>query len=117
MSNLYLLFGKATEYADEDLFVAEWSTSSIFDPDPDGPEPDYEKIVVYLREVWTAAHLSVKDIRKHTGMTQAEFAAACCIPYRTIVNWEVPGSNARQCPPYIRLMLAQIAGIVDLIHL
>lgn len=118
MPDLYLLFGEALASPSEEMFVAEYATSSIFDPDPDGPEPDYDAIVSYLRQVWTAAHITVREIRERTGLSQAAFAAMLCIPKRTLENWESTSATAsRACPPYVRLMLAQICGIVDLIHI
>ena len=114
-NNLSLFFGEALAASSEEMFVAEWATSSLFAPDPDGPEPDYDAIVAWLRQVWLAAHASVREI---TGLTQTAFAARLCIPRRTVENWESASASAgRSCPDYVRLMLAQLTGLVDLIRL
>lgn len=117
-AKLYDFLGEALAASSEDLFIAECATSSAFDPDPDGPAPDYDAIVRWLHDVWTAAHISVREIRQRTGLSQAAFAARLCIPKRTLENWEASSSTAaRSCSPYVRLMLAQLAGVVDLIDL
>ena len=41
-------------------------------------------------KVWDLAHLTVSDIRAHTGLTQAAFSERFLIPYRTLQNWEAP---------------------------
>lgn len=115
-SNTYLLLGEAKAASSEEMFVAEWATSSIFDPDPDAAAPDYEEIVRYLRDIWTAAHVTVKEIRQHTGLSQAAFAQRYAIPKRSVENWErAGGAEARSCPPYLILLLAQVTGLVDVL--
>ena len=116
-SNTYLLLGEAKAASSEELFLAEWATSSIFDPDPDAPDPDYDQIVRYLRDIWTAAHVTIREIRQHTGLTQEAFAQAYAIPRRTLQNWErTDGVEARSCPPYLVLLLAQVTGLVDVLE-
>lgn len=113
---LYKIFGEAMKYDDEDMFVAEWSTSSEFIDEEGNLRDDWDddKLVDYLREVYTASHISVKEIRERVGLTQAALSEATCIPKRSIENWE---TGKRDCPPYVRLMLAQIAGLVYLIDI
>jgi hypothetical protein len=115
-SNTYLLLGEAKAASSEETFVAEWATSSLFDPDPDAAAPDYEEIVRYLRDIWTAAHVTIKEIRQHTGLTQAAFSQCYAIPKRSLENWErASGTEARSCPPYLILLLAQVTGLVDVL--
>ncbi len=114
-SKTYLLIGEALASGDEDLFVAEWATSSIFDADKSAANPDYDEIVAYLHDIWTAAHLTVREIRRRTGLSQAAFAQRYCIPKRSLENWErSSGAEARTCPPYVVIMLAQITGLVNI---
>ncbi|MEF2699899.1 MAG: helix-turn-helix transcriptional regulator [Oscillospiraceae bacterium] len=113
--DFYILFSAAASEPDEDLYIAEWGTSSIFCPDPDAPAPDIDAIVHDLREIWRAAHMSVRDIRKSAGLTQAELSAHFCIPPKSIQNWESSSpSAARSCAPYIRLMMAEALDIVHI---
>lgn len=60
-----------------------------------------------LESIWDIAHLSVRDIRRHTGLTQRKFCDKFCIPYRSLEDWE---RGISKCPPYLRLMLAQLVG-------
>ena len=112
--NNYLLLGEALAAETEELFIAEWATSSIFDPDPDAPAPDYDEIVRYLRNVYCAAHVTMKEIRQHTGLTQVGFSKRFAIPPRTVESWEMDSSKGRACPPYVRALLAQAAGMVNI---
>lgn len=113
--DFYALFVAAESEPEEDLYIAEWSASSIFSLDPDAPDPDIDAVVRDLREIWRAAHMSVRDIRKAAGLTQAELAAHFGIPARTVQNWESASpSAARSCAPYIRLMMAEALDIVHI---
>ena len=105
--DFYTLLGAAMAEADEARFIAEWGTSSIFYPDPDAEGPAADDVVAELRHVYHLAHISIREIRKHTGLSQAAFAVRYCIPRRTVENWE---SGANDCPIYTRLMLARLSG-------
>ena len=61
-----------------------------------------------LGQLWDTAHLTIQDIRAHTGLSQAAFAVRYCIPRRTVENWE---SGDRQCADYVRLLLAEAVGL------
>lgn len=113
--DFYTLFGAATSEPDEDRYIAERGKNSIFCPDSDDLAPDIDAIVRDLREIWRAAHMSVRDIRKAAGLTQADLAAHFGIPARTVQNWESSSStSSRSCAPYIRLMMAEALGIVHI---
>lgn len=101
------LYMGALESSSEDMYIAEWATSEIFDPDKDAPDPDYAAIVALLRKLYRCAHITVREIRGYTGLSQAAFAGRYCAPKRSIENWE---TGARECPDYVRLMLAHITG-------
>lgn len=49
--------------------------------------------------------LSLKDIRKETGLTQKVFAKKYHIPVRTLQDWE---QERRRTPPYVIFMLKTI---------
>lgn len=104
--NFYILFGEAINDPDRDTFVSDWATSSLW-----GEDADLIRTAEICGAVWDLAHLTVTDIRAHTGLTQAAFATRFCIPLRTVQNWESRGG----CPAYVRLMLARLSGMmVDL---
>lgn len=108
-----MLLGAATEDADRDRYIAEWSSSSAILPAPDAPEqPDFDRITADLGNIWDVAHMSVADIRKAAGMTQAAFAERFCIPLRTVINWEARNTGTI----YNRLMMADALGICTVIR-
>ena len=95
-----ILFTEALVQPDLDKFIAEWGTSSLFDPVPDGSPPDYDKVVIQLKHVHYLAHVTVADLRAFAGLTQAAFAEHFCIPKRTLEGWEAKGHLSIVCPPY-----------------
>lgn len=42
--------------------------------------------------------MTIKELRKQTGMTQKQFADYFEIPHRTVQNWE---GNVNKCPEYL----------------
>lgn len=102
----YTLFGDAITSPDRDAFVSDWSLSSVWGDAPDADIPA-DRIDTLVR-LWDAAHLTIRDIRQHTGLSQAAFATRYCIPTRTLEDWE---RGARSCPDYLRLLLAKDVGL------
>lgn len=99
------IFTAALESEDRETFVSDWAFSSIWG-DPDGAKIPTARISG-LGELWDAAHLTIRDIRAHTGLSQAAFSNRFLIPKRSIENWE---GGQHECPVYLRLMLAQLTG-------
>jgi DNA-binding transcriptional regulator YiaG len=103
---LNTLWAAALDCADRDAFVSDWALSSAWG---DAPETDVPTDrVEELGRLWDASHLTIRDIRAHTGLSQDAFAVRYCIPRRTVENWE---SGVRSCPDYLRLLLAESAGV------
>ena len=100
------LFFDALNRADRDAYVSEWALSSVWGDDPEAESPAAR--IEMLGQLWDAAHLTIRDIRAHTGLSQAAFAARYCIPRRTVENWE---SGDRQCAACLRLLLAEAVGL------
>ena len=50
------------------------------------------------------------ELRAASGLTQAAFAEKFSIPKRTVEGWEAKGTY----PSYVRLMLAQLLGIIKM---
>lgn len=99
------IFGDALAASDRDAFVSDWAMSSIWEDSEDAEIPASR--LDALGKVWDVAHMEIRYIRQHTGLSQAKFAIRFCIPTRTIEDWE---SGARKCPDYTRLLLAQAVG-------
>lgn len=107
--NFYVLFGAATKEQDRERYVAEWSSSSIFYPGENGTDINADELSDALGNIWDVAHLTVRDIRQHLGLTQAAFAERFCIPRRTVENWERKGGHI---PQYNILAYADITGML-----
>ena len=108
--NFYILFTAATKEQDRGRYIAEWSASSIFYPGENGTDINAAELAESLGNIWDVAHLTVRDIRRHLGLTQAAFAERFCIPRRTVENWERKGGHI---PTYNILALADIAGMLQ----
>lgn len=101
----YRAFREAQQYSDPDAFASDVALSDIF---PAAASEDLPAMVEELRHVWRYAHITVREIVQHTGLTQSNFAQRFAIPLRTLESW-LGGTNA--CPPYTRLMLAKLCGL------
>lgn len=62
-----------------------------------------------LLNIFSVAHLSVKDIVGSTKLNQKEFATHFCIPQRTVEAW---CAGKRKCNDYIRLMMCKQLGML-----
>lgn len=100
------LWTAALDCADRDTYVSDWALSSACGDAPEADVPADR--VEELGHLWDAAHLTIRDIRAHTGLSQVAFAVRYCIPRRTVENWE---SGDRQCADYVRLLLAEAVGV------
>ena len=98
-------FREARQYSDPDAFASDVALSGIFSAAEDD---DLPALIDDLRHVWRYAHITVREIVQHTGLTQANFAQRFVIPLRTLESW-LGGTSA--CPPYTRLMLARLCGL------
>ena len=107
--NFYILFTAATKEQDRERYIAEWSTSSIFYPEPESPDIDPDELADTLGNIWDVSHMTTRDIRQHLGLTQAAFAERFCIPRRTVENWERKGGHI---PQYNILAYADITGML-----
>lgn len=105
----YTVWGEALASTDRDTYVSEWSTSSIWGQAEELTDEDLLAIAAKLGNIWDVAHMSVKDICKAAGLTQAELAAKICAPKRTVENW---CAGANKCPDYTRLLIAEKLGLL-----
>lgn len=62
-----------------------------------------------LSRFWDVAHMNMRELAEATGMSQSAFARAACIPLRTMQNW---CGSQRNCPDYIRFLLAEHFGLI-----
>lgn len=102
----YQLFYAALKSENMDEFVAENGAGGKMER-----ECDMDTAIDQMREIWLMAHMTVADLRKTTGLSQTKFGLRFCIPQRTIEGWE---RGKCECKPYIRLMMAEILGLVNI---
>ena len=103
----YTLWAEALSTTDKDAYVSDWALSSVWE---DGPEAEIpQERIEYLGQLWDDAHMSVKDICKAAGLTQAGLAQRFGIPKRTVEDW---CRGVAKCAPYIRLMMLECLGII-----
>ena len=88
----YHAFREAQQYSDPDAFASE----------------DLPALAEELRHIWRYAHITVREIVQHSGLSQTDFAARFAVPLRTLQRWV---SGDRDCPPYVRLLLAKQCGL------
>lgn len=105
--NIY--FGETANYTDPDAFVSDVAIS-LLDPEDTGKEVDME-LVGQLRILWHVAMDPFKDLLLRMCMSQSQCSVRFCVPLRTVQDWY---SGRRTPPPYIRLMMAEAAGILKL---
>ena len=106
----YEAVSEIVNYTDRDAFTSDvaLSITSLEDADK---EIDLVSIADQIGMVWDAWHMSVKELRAVTGLSQAAFARRFLIPKRTVENWEstkVPN----ECPLYIRMLIADVLGLL-----
>lgn len=98
----YTLWTEAQTSTDREAFISDWALSSVWEDAEDAPIPDGRADAIGA--VWDTAHLTIRDIRASTGLSQVAFAQRFCIPRRTVEDWE---AGRRSCPDYVRLLLAR----------
>jgi len=54
-------------------------------------------------------NMPFRDLLSAMGLNQANCARRFNIPLRTVQNW---AGELRQAPPYVRLMMAEITGLL-----
>ena len=102
----YKLVGEAVKEDDRDAYISDWSLSTVWgDPAPDA---EWMQRVETLGRIWDAVHLTIREIRAATGLSQVKFGQRFAISPRNIENWE---SAVNVCPVYTRLLLAQAVGL------
>ena len=102
-------FSEAGNYKDIDAFVSDMLLSSEFLPDDTSILPD-TSLIEPLKTIWKVANLPFKDYLDLLKRTQTGFSRRFNIPARTVRGWAL---EERTCPPYLRLMAAEIDGLFE----
>lgn len=106
---IYTIFDETANYTDPDAYASDIAMS-LLDPEDPGQEVDLA-LVDKLRILWHVANDPFKDFLRLLGLNQTQCATRFCIPLRTVQNW---AGEVRTAPDYIRLMMAELVGIVKL---
>lgn len=99
------IFSDALAASDRDAFISDWALSSAWGDAEDAEIPAAR--IEAIGSIWDAAHMSIKDIRSASGLSQIAFARHLCIPRRSVEDWE---RGLRTCPDYLRLLIAEHFG-------
>lgn len=94
--------------ASREALVSDWALSPTWGDGDDADIP--QERLDEIGKIWDVAHMTIRDIRQYVGLSQVKFAIRFCIPRRTVEDWE---SGARTCPDYVRVLLAQAAGLLE----
>ena len=95
----------ALEQPNKELYMAEYGYPDWFDEISQDPQ----EISDILGNIHEVAHMTLKEIIKRAGLTQAAFSVKFCIPIRTVEDW---CSGKNKCRDYDRLMFCKILGIL-----
>ena len=107
INQYHLALTEIENYTDRDAFVSDLALSSAFPEDSDLSVTASELILI-----WDAYHMTIRDLRTASGLSRMDFSRRFCIPIRSVENWECKGPNARECPVYVRLLIAEAIGLM-----
>lgn len=100
------LWKDALSQPDKELYIAEYGYPDWFDEISEDPE----EITAILGNIHDVANMTIKEMVKRSGFSQAGFAEHFCIPKRTVESWCM---GERSCPDYVRLMIARQLGYLE----
>ncbi len=103
----YSLWLDAIEQPDVDMYIGEYGYPNWFDD----ISTDADEVVKILKNIHHVAHISIRTLISESGLNQSSFARRFCIPLRTVQDW---CGERRECPPYIKLMAAEILGVLQI---
>lgn len=103
----YAAVSEIGNYTDRDAYISDLSLSSIW-----GDSADLPAIAYDVGRIWDAYHMTAKELRAVTGLSQVAFGRRFLIPCRTVENWETAGANHTDCPLYTRMMIADLLGLL-----
>ena len=111
------IFYKLWKSADDEIKVYEYIdsfTSSLSNNYIDFRKKcklDELQTINMLKNIYKAAHLSIREIIEASGEKKANIGYIFCIPIRTLEDWY---SGKNKCPSYVRLMLIRKFELLNL---
>ncbi len=106
------LVDEISNYTTAESYASDLALSSLWNDDLESEVPS-DRIHALLG-FYQVTNYSVRELLKVVGITQTALSVRFSIPLRTIQCWVAPvGTSAhRDCPLYIRLMMAECFGLV-----
>ena len=101
----YRLVSDALAAESEEMFISAPGWADWMDEYGD----DTDRLASDMRNIYQVSHMTMLDLLFASGLTKAAFSRRFLIPLRTVENWV---SGIRPCPIYVRLMIADLLGLV-----
>lgn len=106
-----IAFSEAHNYQSASSFAAAMMDSSAFyNMEGVGPIPDW-KLEEPLRRIWLVDSSPFPAFLDALDLTVKTCALRFCIPLHTVRDWFL---DERTCPPFVRLMMAELTGYLDI---
>ena len=102
----YKLWTDALNQPSEEMYVSEYGFPEWFDE----IAPDPFTVIGKLRQIHSAAHMSMKEIMDKAGLTPYSFGEKFCVNLRTVQHWY---AGDRKCPDYFRLAVCRQLGLLE----
>lgn len=99
------LISAAVTAESEEMFISAPGWADWMDEYGD----DTDRLVSDMCNIYQVSHMTMLDLLSASGLTKAAFSRRFLIPLRTVENWV---SGIRPCPIYVRLMIADLLGLV-----
>ena len=117
--HVMLMYGETAYYSDADAFLSDIIlTVDFIDPEDSNQDRDYcennklnLELAEQLRIMWHVSHDSFDDFLRLIGLTPSQLCKRFCIPQQTVMDW---ANGAEDIPSYVRLMLAEAVGALDI---
>lgn len=104
-----IYIGEAAEYEERAAFMSD-VVLSVLPEDVDVEDEFCEQIA----RLWDVARLPFRDLLAAIGLGQTACSVRFCIPLKTIQHWCGTGGEARACTLYIRMMISELTGYLDI---
>ena len=106
-----MYYGETSCYGEADAFASDIVTCVPFvNPEVEGQGLDIDAFEE-LRTLWEVAELPFSEFLAMLKLTPLQCANRFCIPYGIMDDWMDGTTDA---PPYVRLMMAEAMGILDI---
>lgn len=101
----YRLVSDALAAESEEMFIAEQGWADWMDEYGE----DTERLASDMRNIYQVSHMTMLDLISASGLTKAAFSRRFLIHLRTVENWVY---GIHPCPIYVRMMIADLLGLV-----